>query len=61
MQGNVLEPGERFVQPIRLQVPRDAKPGSTHDIHVSAMLLPLVPGRRIPVGNGYTFRIRVPK
>lgn len=59
VRGNVLEPGETAVQPLRVLVPKSAKPGTATDIHVNGALLPLVPGKRKQVGNGYTFRIRV--
>jgi carboxypeptidase T len=55
----VLEPGETAVQPIRVSVPEHAKPGTVAEINVNGMLLPLIPGKRIPVGNGYTFRVQV--
>jgi hypothetical protein len=57
---NVLKPGEIRAQEIRLKVPRDTKPGTMQDLAVHAALLPLVPGVRTPIGNGYTFRVRVP-
>lgn len=57
---HVLEPHEVCVQPIRLVVPPTAKPGSVVDIHIHTGVIPLVPGKRTPVGNGFTFRVRVP-
>jgi len=57
-KGEVLEPGQTVFQPVRVELPPGTKPGTTVDLPVSGMLLPLVPGKRIPLGNGYTFRIR---
>ena len=60
VKGDVIEPGEVRIQPLRLQPPREFKRGVEFDLNVHAVLMPLVPGKRIPVGNGYTFRVRVP-
>lgn len=57
VKGNIIEPGETIVQPVRVVVPPYSKKGEATDIHVSGVLVPLVPGKRIPVGNGYTFRV----
>ena len=57
-KGEVLEPGQTVFQPIRVEIPPESRPGSTFDLDVSGMLLPLVAGKRVPMGNGYTFRIR---
>lgn len=57
---HILEPREVCAQPIRLIVPPTAQPGTVVDVQVHAALIPLVPGKRTPVGNGYTFRVRVP-
>lgn len=57
--GNVLEPGETLVQPVRINVPDSAKVGTLVNIDVNGVLLPLVPGKREPLGNGYTFNVRV--
>ncbi len=56
--GNVLEPGETAVQPVRVLVPDSARAGAVVDINVNGVLIPLVPGKRTPVGNGYTFQFR---
>jgi carboxypeptidase T len=56
----VLEAHKGCAQPIRLIVPPTAKPGTVVDLQVHSALIPLVPGKREPVGNGYTFRVRVP-
>jgi len=56
---NLLNPGEVKEQKLRLRVDRSVKPGTKQDIRVHAGLFPLVPGKRTPVGNGYTFRVRV--
>jgi hypothetical protein len=59
--GNVLEPGETVVQPLRVRIPEWVKPGTRADIHVHAALVPLVPGDRekMVTGGGYTFRVLV--
>lgn len=59
IEKNVLAPGETVIQPLRLDVPDDVPEGTVREIHVSGALVPLVPGKREPVGNGYTFRVRV--
>jgi Zinc carboxypeptidase len=61
VKGRVLEPGETVVQPILLRVPPSAKAGTKAVIQVNGVLKPLVPGKRVPMGNGYTFEVRVPK
>jgi len=58
--GPLLAPGESITIPIRVEPPLNAKAGTTVDVKVSGALLPLVPGKRIPVGNGYTYRVVVP-
>lgn len=57
VERNVIEPGETVIQPIRVEIPPDAPPDLVHELQVSGALLPLVPGERTAVGNGYTFRI----
>lgn len=57
VERNVIEPGETIIQPIRVEIPPDAPPDLVHELQVSGALLPLVPGERTAVGNGYTFRI----
>ncbi len=59
-KGMLLEPGQRAVVPIRVEPPDDAKPGTTIDLQVHGVLVPLVAGERKAVGNGYTYRIVVP-
>lgn len=59
--GPLLEPGESITIPIRVEPPLNAKAGTTVDIKVSGALFPLVTGKRIPVGNGYTYRLVVPE
>jgi zinc carboxypeptidase len=59
VRGNVLEPGETILQPVRVRPPESARDAEV-DIHVNAALLPLVPGKRVAAGNGYTFRVRMP-
>jgi len=57
VKNNVLEPGENLRQPISIVPPRNVPKGSAVDINLSGVLLPLVPGKRVPLGNGYTFRV----
>jgi hypothetical protein len=59
VKNNVIEPGDTIVQPFRVIVPKAAKKGTVADVHISGALVPLVPGKRLPIGNGYTFRVRV--
>ena len=59
VKGRVLQPGETVVQPILLRVPESAKAGTKVVIQVNGMLKALVPGKRVPVGNGYTFEVHV--
>lgn len=59
VSANVLDPGETVVQPIRVKVPKDAKVGAVYDIHIQGALIPLVAGKRVAVGNGYTFQVRI--
>jgi Zinc carboxypeptidase len=57
LKNNILEPGENFRQPIRIVPPANVPKGSAVEINISGVLRPLAPGKRIPVGNGYTFRV----
>lgn len=57
VEGPTLEPGETIKQPVRIIAPANAALDAPIDIHVNGLLLPLMPGRRLPVGNGFTFRI----
>lgn len=59
VKGRVLQPGETVVQPVHLHVPEFAKAGAKIVLEVNGVLKPLVPGKRVPVGNGYTFEIHV--
>ena len=59
VKGRVLQPGETIVQPVHLHVPEFAKAGTKVVVEVNGVLKPLVPGKRVPVGNGYTFEIHV--
>ncbi|PYS75508.1 MAG: hypothetical protein DMF73_00380 [Acidobacteria bacterium] len=61
VQNNVLEPGENLAQPVRIIIPPNVPRGFVADIDISGVLLPLVPGERVPVGNGYTFRVTTRK
>lgn len=57
VEGNVVEPGQTVVQPLRIELPPGTPPDAVHEIHVSGALVPLVPGDRPVLGNGYTFRV----
>src|SRR5256714_778862 len=57
VKNNVLEPGENIRQPVSIVPPANLPKGSAVDVNISGVLLPLVPGKRVPVGNGYTFRV----
>ena len=57
VKNNVLEPGENIRQPVSIMPPANLPKGSAVDVNISGVLLPLVPGKRVPVGNGYTFRV----
>jgi len=61
IHGTDVAPGESRCVPVRIDIPQDLERGSTHEIRLHTALIPLVPGKRIPVGNGYTIQIRVPK
>jgi zinc carboxypeptidase len=57
--GRVLRPGESVLIPVTIVPPAGAPQGTTADINVQGLLLPLVAGKREPQGNGYTFRVVV--
>lgn len=50
--GHLLSPGQTIYLPVRVIPPRGARRGDAADIEVHAALLPLVTGKREPVGNG---------
>ena len=60
-KGPLLAPGETIYLPVHIEPPRDAEPGSTIKVVVHAALLPLLPGKRTPMGNGYTFEVTIPR
>jgi len=60
VKGPVLEPGDTVVQPVRVVAPAGAR-GEPARLTVEGALVPLVPGKREPVGNGYTFEITPPR
>jgi len=60
VKGPVLEPGDTVVQAIRVVAPPGAR-GEPVRIRVEGALVPLVPGKREAVGNGYTFEITPPR
>ena len=59
VKGPLLEPGQTALQPVRVLLPADAKAGEEVELRLNGMLKPLVAGKRIPVGNGYTFHFLV--
>lgn len=54
--GILLEPGSTVRIPLRVYFSDAVKNKTLADISISGLLLPLVPGKREPIGNGYTFR-----
>lgn len=59
-KGPLLAPGETIYLPIHVQPPTSAKAGDAITVSVHAALLPLLPGKRTPVGNGYTYKVVIP-
>jgi hypothetical protein len=57
VRGQVLEPGETVVQPVRVIPPENPQATPEVNVNVQGVLKPLVPGKRVAVGNGYTFQI----
>lgn len=57
--GQLLRPGESALVPVRVEVPRGAVAGQSADVRIQGALLPLVPGRRQVLGNGFTYRVVV--
>jgi hypothetical protein len=57
--GRLLRPGESVLIPLTIVPPAGAPRGAAADISVQGLLLPLVPGKREPQGNGYTFHVVV--
>lgn len=57
VQGRLLTPDESVYLPIRVVPPSNAKSGDTVDVTIHGALLPLVPGEREAVGNGWTYRV----
>ncbi|MBI3365982.1 MAG: hypothetical protein HY033_13895 [Ignavibacteriae bacterium] len=60
-KGLILEPGQNVYIPVRVTVPKDSKVGTEADLRIHGALLPLVAGKREPVGNGYTYHLVVGK
>lgn len=59
--GQVLLPGERVIQPIRIRRPLSAPSGTRVLIRVDGTLAPLLPGRKpVTAGNGYAIEAVVP-
>ncbi|HEU4880346.1 MAG TPA: hypothetical protein VFT21_12870, partial [Gemmatimonadaceae bacterium] len=57
--GLVLRPGETVQIPLFITPPASAPAGTSVDVNVQGLLLPLVAGKRQPEGNGYTFHVVV--
>ena len=55
----ILEPGQSVKIPIKLRF--DNVPPTDIIVRVQGNLIPLVAGKRIPVGNGYTFQVKAKK
>ena len=55
--GIILEPGQSVLLPINVKVGQTVSAGSELTIHINGALVPLVPGKRQPVGNGYTYKV----
>jgi len=60
-KGFILEAGETALLPLEVRIAPTVKPGTVIDLDISGALLPLVTGRRLPIGNGYTYQIIVGK
>lgn len=58
VEGPVLRPGETIIQPIRVRVAPGSPADATGTLQVNGVLIPLVPGVRNPVGNGYSYEVR---
>jgi hypothetical protein len=61
VKGPVLEPGETVVQAVRVVAPSPGPRRKPVRLRVEGALVPLVPGKREAVGNGYTFEITPPE
>jgi hypothetical protein len=59
-KGPLLAPGETIYLPVHVDPPKGAKAGDSIEVPVHAALLPLLPGKRTPVGNGYTYKVVIP-
>jgi carboxypeptidase T len=60
-KGFILEPGDTALLTLEVRIAPTIKPGTVIDLNISGGLLPLVTGKRLPIGNGYTYRIIVGK
>ncbi len=58
-KGRLLGPGETVYVPVHVAAGPNAKSGDIADLAVHAALLPLVAGKREPVGNGFSYRVVV--
>jgi carboxypeptidase T len=57
--GPLLAPGQTVYIPVRVIPPPGAPSGAEANVAVHAALLPLMPGKREPSGNGFTYRVVV--
>ncbi len=57
VKGRLLQPGETVYIPVRVTPPKSARPGDVVDVNVHGALIPLLPGKRGAIGNGYTYRV----
>jgi hypothetical protein len=57
--GALLRPGETLLVPLTVVPPAVAAAGTTANVTIQGLLLPLVPGERKPQGNGFTFEVVV--
>jgi hypothetical protein len=55
----LLRPGETLLVPLTVVPPAVAAAGTTANVTIQGLLLPLVPGERKPQGNGFTFEVVV--
>lgn len=59
-QGRLVRPGDTIYLPVRVIPPSTVNPGDEVDINIHGGLLPLVAGKRVAVGNGFTYKVVVP-
>lgn len=57
----ILEPGQTVIIPIKLHFDKTKTQPADVMVRVEGNLIPLVAGKRTPVGNGYTFQVKAKK